>query len=116
MQMAIVMVRVVLMPQRDAAEARQIVLDLKMDEESGSSSGPFPAFGRVGDFRAPETLYPFTLMFDGRMDYGAYARDDQRQDMIEIRKAPIAEGEEIAYRAGEQSFTYVIASVTRLIE
>jgi hypothetical protein len=89
------MVRVTLKPQGASEEegnARQLVLDLVMDPETKVSTGPFPAFGRAGDFRKPETLIPFTLMMDGRLDTGAYASDAQRQDVLAIRTATLAEG------------------------
>lgn len=113
------MVRVVLVPQGvddDAAAARQIIVDMKLDTETGVSAGPFPAFGRVGDFKRPETLYPFTLMMDGRMDFGTYATDEQREDMFELRTARLVAGEEVAYRKGNESQSYVISTVTPLAE
>ena len=78
------MMRIVLVPvegDETTAEAAQIMIDLAIDE-AGLNSGPFPAFGRIGDFRGSETLYPFTLMGDGRMDRGAHASDGQRQDRL----------------------------------
>ena len=112
------MVRVVLVPQgvsEEAASDRQIILDLKLDTDTGMCTGPLPAFGRVGDFQKPETLYPFTLMRDGRMDFGSYATEEQRQDMFEIRTVRLAAGEEVAYRTGDQSQTYIIKTVMPLV-
>lgn len=112
-------VRIVLVPRgadAETAAARQFVLDLRLDTEKGTSSGPFPAFGRIGDFRKPETLYPFTLMMDGRLDTGAHARDEARQARLEIRDAPLVEGGEVALTDGERSETFVIQSVTRLLD
>ena len=111
------MVRVVLVPKDADAEAaanQQIILDLARDPGTNESPGPFPAFGRVGDFNKPETLYPFTLMKDGRMDYGSYATEEQRQDMFDVRTARLVVGEEVAYRTGGGSHTYVVTSVTPL--
>ena len=111
-------VRVVLMPKdadADTAGDRQIILDLKIDSDTNTSTGPFPAFGRVGDFRKPDTLYSFTLMGDGRMDYGAYASDAQRQDKLEIRTAPLSVGGEVSYKVGDASHAYTVASLTPLL-
>lgn len=116
--MAIDFVSVVLMPRgvgEEMAAALQIVIDMKIDTDTGITVGPFPAFGRVGDFRKPESLYPFTLMFDGRMDYGAHASDAQRTDMLEIRGAKLIEGEEVACRHGESPRIYRIDTVTPLL-
>ncbi len=112
------MVRVVLVPKdasEEVAAEKQIILDMKLDTDTGVSAGPLPAFGRIGDFKRPETLYPFTLMMDGRMDFGSHTTDEQRQDMFEIRTARLEVGEEVAYAAGGQSETYVISTVTPLI-
>lgn len=117
--MAIDPVRVVLVPKdadADTAAARQFVLDLRLDTEKGTSNGPFPAFGRIGDFRNPETLYPFTLMMDGRLDMGAYASDAQRQDKLDIRGATLELGGEVALLSGDASETFVIQSMTRLLD
>lgn len=112
--MAIETVRVVLAPDgvaTDDASDRQILLDLTMDSETSACTGPFPAFGRVGDFRRPETLYPFALMFDGRMDFGAFAVDARRQGMLAIRAARLIPGERVDYRSGDDHDIYVVASV-----
>jgi len=117
--MAVDPVRITLVPKgvdADTAAARQFVLDLKLDTEKGTSTGPFPAFGRIGDFRKPETLIPFTLMMDNRLDTGAYATDAQRQARLEIRNAPLAEGGEIALVDGDGSETFVIQSIARLLD
>ncbi|MEJ0022313.1 MAG: hypothetical protein WDN76_01905 [Alphaproteobacteria bacterium] len=107
-------VRVVLLPQ-DKNGDRQFVLDLKLNPETQVSDGPFPAWGRVGDYKKNETLFPFTLMMDGRLDYGAYATDAQRQAVLDIRKAKLVQGGEIALRNGDKTETFVIASVTPLV-
>jgi len=117
--MAIDPVRIVLVPRgadADTAAARQFVLDLRLDTETGVSNGPFPAFGRIGDFRKPETLIPFTLMMDGRLDTGAYASDAQRQDKLDIRGAALSVGGEVALVSGDGSEAFVIQSITRLLE
>ncbi len=108
------LVRIVLLPQDKNAD-RQFVLDLKLNPETGISDGPFPAWGRVGDYKKNETLFPFTLMMDGRLDYGAYATDAQRQAVLDIRKAKLVQGGEIALRNGDKTETFVIASVTPLV-
>jgi len=116
--MTVQLVRLVLKPANvdaDEADERQIVLDLSLDSDTGMSAGPFPAFGRVGDYRKPETLFPFTLMMDGRMDTGAYAAEQERNDMLEIRKASLEEGGIIVRRSGDTAADYVIESVTPLI-
>lgn len=106
------MVRVILLPQgvEDAAD-RQIALDLTVDA-AGAAVGPFPAFGRIGDFKRPETLFPFTLMGDGRLDYGAHAGDVPTQDKLAIRNEVLAPGVEILRTAGDRSEAFVIATVT----
>ncbi len=117
--MAIDPVRVTLTPKgadADTAAARQIILDLKLDSETGTSSGPFPAFGRIGDFRKNETLFPFTLMMDGRLDMGAYASDAQRQDKLDIRGAKLEVGGDVALVKGDASETFVISAITRLLD
>jgi len=117
--MAIDPVRVVLVPKdtdADTAAARQIVLDLRLDTEKGSSNGPFPAFGRIGDFRKPETLFPFTLMMDGRLDMGAHASDAQRQDKLDIRGATLEVGGDVPLISGDASEPFVIQSITRLLD
>ena len=111
-------VRVVLTPKgadADSAADRQIVLDMKIDPDTQLSTGPYPAFGRIGDFRKPETLYPFALMFDGRLDFGAYATDGQPVHKIDIRAAKIAVGQEVAYHMGDDSAPYGIDMVTALL-
>ncbi|MFA5962582.1 MAG: hypothetical protein WC804_01060 [Sphingomonas sp.] len=108
-------VRVVLYPKGvDGAFAsdRQITLDLAIDA-GGSAVGPFPAFGRIGDFKRPETIYPFTLMGDGRLDYGAHA-GDVAQDMLAIRAATLTPGGEIVRTVGNHQATFVIATVNSL--
>ena len=110
------MVRVTLLPKDvdgDSAGDRPIILDMVIDE-SGTAVGPFPAFGRVGDFRKPETLYPFTLMMDGRMDYGASAEASANQAKLEIRKAVLAVGAEIAHVGPSGSETFAISALTPL--
>ncbi|MBN8817845.1 MAG: hypothetical protein J0I80_03860 [Sphingomonas sp.] len=110
-------VRLVIVPEggdSDSAAAHQIMLDLLLDTETGASNGPFPAFGRIGDFRRPETLYPFTLMMDGRVDLGAHANDAQRQHRLEVRDTQLREGTCIALDNGETRTPFVIQSVTRL--
>lgn len=117
--MAVNPVRITLVPKgadADTAAARQCVLDLKLDTEKGSSTGPFPAFGRIGDFRKPETLIPFTLMMDGRLDTGAYATDAQRQSKLDIRNAPLSEGAEIALIDGAKTETFVVQSIANLLD
>ncbi len=107
-------VRVVLLPQ-DKNGDRQFILDLKLNPETQVSDGPFPAWGRVGDYKKNETLFPFTLMMDGRLDYGAYATDAQRQAVLEIRKVKVAPGEQITLRNGDKTETFVVETVTPLI-
>ena len=107
--------RVILFPKADEdAGARQIVLDLAIDA-SGSVVGPFPAFGRVGDFKRPETLYPFALMGDGRVDFGAYAGDSARQDRLAIRSAVLAPGTEIIWSANDRAETFVVDTIGSLV-
>ena len=78
----------------DADEAAQaagkLILDLAVDNATLLSSGPFPAFGRKGDFRQPETLQPFTLMAGGRLDFGAFAPAEERADVLNIRHVRVA--------------------------
>ncbi len=108
-------VRVVLYPkggQGAAASERQIVLDLAIDA-GGWAVGPFPAFGRIGDFKRPETIHPFTLMGDGRLDYGAHA-GDAAQDKLAIRGMTLVPEAEIVRIAGNHPETFVIATVTSL--
>ncbi|WP_206366439.1 hypothetical protein [Sphingomonas gei] len=110
------MVRVVLFPKgpRDpAATDRQITIDMVVDA-GGSAIGPFPAFGRMGDFTKPEMLYPFALMGDGRIDYGAYASDGARQDKLAIRTARLAPGAEILRTAAGTTEIFLIDTVTPL--
>jgi hypothetical protein len=108
-------VRVVLVPKdADDATDRQIMVDMAIDA-GGSAVGPFPAFGRVGDFKRPNTLYPFTLMGNGRIDYGAYASDGAPQDNLAIRSVVLTPGAEIVRTAGDQAETFVIAAVTSLL-
>lgn len=107
-------VRVILFPSgAEDATDRQIVLDLAIDAD-GAAVGPFPAFGRIGDFKRPGTLFPFTLMGDGRLDYGAHAGDVPTQDKLAIRNEVLAPGAEILRTAGDRSESFVIATVTSL--
>lgn len=108
------MVRVVLVPQgaEDATDL-QIMLDLTIDA-GGVAVGPFPAFGRIGDFKRPETLFTFTLMGDGRLDYGAHAGPLPADDKLAIRDAVLVPGGEILRTLGERSEVFVIATVTSL--
>jgi len=111
-------VRVTLVP-RDAGgtmiDALQIIIDVVADIDTQQAIGPFPAFGRIGDFKQPETLIPFTLMGDGRIDRGVYAPVGASDDKLMIRGARVAVGEKIARVAGDQSSLYEIAGVTRLL-
>ena len=107
------MVRVTLTPgDGDDDGALQIVIDMKVDGDTRQATGPFPAFGRIGDFKRPETLYPFALMFDGRMDLGALATEAQRQARLDIRTARVVPGETV--RATDH--LYVIRTVTPLLD
>lgn len=107
-------VRVILFPQgAEDATDRQIAVDLTIDA-AGVAVGPFPAFGRIGDFKRPGTLFPFTLMGDGRLDYGAHAGDVPTQDRLAIRNEVLAPGAEILRTAGDRSEAFVIATVTSL--
>ena len=94
----------------DNAADTQIVIDMVLNPETGASKGPFPAFGRLGNWQKPETLYPFAMMMDGRIDYGTLASDEQNGKILELRPASLKDGVEVAY--GSQ--TYVIQSVTSL--
>ncbi len=108
-------VRVVLYPKGAEGAAvtdRQITLDLAIDA-GGSAVGPFPAFGRIGDFRRPETIFPFTLMGDGRLDYGAHA-GDAAQDKLAIRGMSLVPEGEIVRIVGDHHEAFVIATVTSL--
>jgi len=107
------MMRIVLVPvgaDQTMAEDAQIMIDLAIDG-AGLNSGPFPAFGRIGDFRRPETLYPFTLMGDGRMDLGAHASDAQRQDRLDIRGASLACGLQVALTGSEGPRLYEVRTI-----
>ena len=109
-------VRVILFPQgAEDATDRQIALDLAIDA-GGAAVGPFPAFGRIGDFKRPGTLFPFTLMGDGRLDYGAHAGDVATPDKLAIRNAVLAPGTEILRTAGDRGEAFVIATVTSLTD
>lgn len=113
------MVRVVLKPDgvsEDEGNARQMVLDMIVDEATQVSTGPFPAFGRSGDYRKPETLYSFTVMMDGRLDMGAYATDEQRQDVLAIRTAKLEAGTLVPCAGPSGDLNYAIVSVTPLIK
>ena len=115
--MAIELVRVVLTPavaDDDLAARLQFILDLQIDAETQACAGPRPAFGRRGDFTRVETLYPFTLMADGRIDYGQYAAPEARQDNLDIRGRTIVVGGSVTYRSAEEHSDYVIKSVTAL--
>lgn len=107
-------VRVILFPRgAEDATDQQIALDLKIDT-GGAAVGPFPAFGRIGDFKRPETLFPFTLMGDGRLDYGAHAGPVPTQDKLAIRNGVLVPGAEILRTLGDRSEAFVIATVTSL--
>lgn len=107
-------VRVVLVPQgAEDVTDRQIALDLAIDA-GGVAVGPFPAFGRVGDFKRPETLFPFTLMGDGRLDYGAHAGLVPADDTLAIRKQVLIPGAEILRNVDGRREAFVIATVTSL--
>ena len=111
------MQRIVLVPvdaDESAHAAGQLILDLLVDSATSRSSGPFPAFGRKGDFRQPATVYPFTLMVDGRLDFGAFAPDEARLDVLAVRQALLATGEEIACSGPAGISRYRIVSADRL--
>ena len=81
--------RIVLVPtdaDQNTQLSERLILDLAMDIETRISTGPFPAFGRKGDFHQPATLLPFTLMADGRLDYGAFAPAAEQPQMLNIRQ------------------------------
>lgn len=106
-------VRVVLFEKGvDGAEApdSQMVIDMALDPETGASKGPFPAFGRIGNWQKPATLYPFALMMDGRLDFGTMATEAQNQEKLELRPARLEAGVEVPGTAK----SYVIQSVTSL--
>lgn len=105
------MVRIVLLPKDGtAAGDRQIIVDMLADA-GGVAVGPFPAFGRIGDWTKPETLRPFTLMGDGRLDFGVHAPADASRAMLALRGAALSPGVDIAGTAGP----YTIATVTPLV-
>jgi hypothetical protein len=110
------MVRVVLVPKNaegETAADRQIMIDMAIDA-TGSAVGPFPAFGRVGDYKKPATLYPFTLMMDGRIDYGAYADDKANQNKLQIRSTILVAGAEVAHVGADGTEPFEIVTVTPL--
>jgi len=110
------MMRVVLLPKDAAAGTagdRQITIDMAVDA-GGTAVGPFPAFGRTGDFKKPETLYPFALMGDGRIDYGAHAPHEARQDKLALRAARLTPGAEIVRTAAGEAEIFLIEAVTPL--
>lgn len=116
--MAVEMMRLILKPEgadEATAAAKQIWVDLSVDSETAVSTGPFPAWGRVGDWQQPDTLIPFTLMMDGRLDTGVYASDEDRKDVLEIRKATLEVGGTIVRRAGDSATNYTIESMKPLI-
>lgn len=116
--MAVEMMRIILKPEgadEATAGAKQIWIDLSVDSETGVSTGPFPAWGRVGDWQQPDTLVPFTLMMDGRMDTGAFANEGERNDVLEIRKATLEAGGTIVRRSGDTVSNYAIESMKPLI-
>lgn len=95
-----------------AQAAGKLILDLVIDVETGRSNGPFPAFGREGDYRQPATLLPFTLMADGRLDYGAYAAAYERADVLTIRPVRLAvDADVVCSRAGGDTL-YRVLSIT----
>lgn len=108
--------RVVLLPKEAGgapAGDGQITIDVLAGAD-GTVVGPFPAFGRVGDFKKPDTLYPFTLMGDGRMDFGAHAAEPERHDKLAIRSMPLIPGGEILRLGQDRSEAFVIDTVTPL--
>jgi hypothetical protein len=109
------LVRVVVTPvgaDEKAAAELQFILDLKLDPATGKSAGPLPAFGRRGSFNKVESLYPFTLMADGRVDYGAHAPAAARQDNLDIRGRALIVGEPVTFRSAAGEAAYEIKSVT----
>jgi hypothetical protein len=108
-------VRIVLLPKTASgtqATDRQIVIDLAIDG-SGSVVGPFPAFGRIGDYKKPETLYPFALMSDGRLDYGAHASDVPQENLV-IRGRSVRPGAEIVRSSVDGDELYRVETVSLL--
>ena len=112
------MVRVVLLPkdaEGESAGDRQIMIDMVIDV-AGSAVGPFPAFGRVGDYKKPETLFPFTLMMDGRVDYGAHTDAGASQGKLGIRSTQLVAGAEVPLTGADGAEIFEIASVTPLVK
>ena len=95
----------------EAQAAGKLILDLALDVETGFSTGPFPAFGRKGDFRQPDTLLPFTLMADGRLDFGAFAPASERADVLNIRNIRLAQEEDVVCTTVGGDTRYRIVSI-----
>ena len=95
----------------EAQAAGKLILDLAVDAETGLSSGPFPAFGRKGDFRQPDTLLPFTLMADGRLDFGAFAPAAERADVLNIRRIRLVRDEDVICTTAGGDTRYRILSI-----
>lgn len=94
----------------------QVVLDLIVDVDSKQAVGPFPAFGRIGDFRNPDTVVPFTLMKDGLMDRGSNARPGPKEQTLLIRGARLGVGENISMIVGGNTSSYEIVSLVSLLD
>ena len=109
--------RIVLVPsagEENERGARQIIIDLLIDRD-GAAVGPFPAFGRVGDYTRPETLFPFALMGNGALAFGAHASVPGSADILAIRSARVIVGAEILRTTNDRAESFVVAEVTPLM-
>ncbi len=93
----------------------QILIDLKVDEESKEVFGNHPAFGILGSLNQGE-MYPFVMRQDGRIDFGNSHDVTERYWETNLRKRAIKKGELITVEDEAGIHTYRIEAVNILGE
>jgi len=99
--------------EHDAID-NQIMIDVRIDQDTNKIAPNYPIFGLYG---SPERddAYPFILKKDGVVDYGKWADwaecSGQRQEHINVRDKCFTPGEVVTYFDSDgEEWTYVIRS------
>lgn len=99
-------------PGETAGPQEQIILDVKIDSETGELLGSHPLFGLYGAFNSAER-FPFLLTSDGRIDFGAAEEPSSRYWQTNLRNRFIRDGELVTIE-GDEEWVYRIAKLTTL--
>jgi len=90
--------------------------DLLLDEQ-GKVAGEFYTYGLSGRPEQDGQCYPFALVADGSMDFGAaYEKDEQRWWRTDLREHKIELGAAFKIWEQEQEYAYTIVKIDVLSE